>query len=203
VHPFDAQTPLALAARILESDPRPIRDVRPDVPEEIVLVIERCLRKPPAERFASAADILPALSRPQGARSSSGVTSWWRSHQFVAIGLAFVASALAWRIKEWQHGLADSGFLFIAVLATIVGIFRGHLLFTERMNRSSFDAERRRAEPVTLVGDVLIGLALALEGWQLAAVRPLAGALTIALAVGIVLTRVIVEPTTTKGAFGG
>jgi hypothetical protein len=43
----------------------------------------------------------------------------------------FVASALAWQIKEWRHGFADPSFIFVAVLSTIGGFFRGHLLFTE------------------------------------------------------------------------
>jgi hypothetical protein len=129
------------------------------------------------------------------------VSVWWRHHQIVALALYFVASALAWQIKEWQHAFADSAFLIVAVLATIVGIFRGHLLFTERLNSPAFDAERLRARPITLVVDVLIAAVLALDGWQLASVRPLAGTLTIALAVGIALTRLVVEPSTTRGAF--
>lgn len=201
LHPFEAQTPLALAARVLESEPRSIREVRPDVPETIAFVIERCLRKLPADRFASAAEVLTALTRTQGPKAPSGVTAWWRGHQLVAIGILFVASALAWQIKEWQHGPADSGFLIIAVLATVAGVFRGHLLFTERKNRWSFDAERRRAEPITLVVDVLIALTLGTEGWRLASARPVAGVLTIALGIGIGLTRLVVEPATTRGAF--
>jgi serine/threonine protein kinase len=210
VHPFDAstprrladRTPLVLAARILEVEPRSIQEVRADVPRQIVSVVERSLQKLPAARFNSAAEIIPLLTDAPSPPEPLRVTDWWRNHQMIALGLYFVAAALAWQIKEWQHGLADSGFLAVAVLATTAGIFRGHLLFTERLNRPSFDAERRRAEPITLVTDVVIALALAAEGWQLAAARPLAGALTIALAVGIALTRLVVEPSTARGAFG-
>jgi hypothetical protein len=202
LHPFDAQTQLALAARVLEREPQPIRALRPDVPDEVAVVIERALRKTPADRFASAAEMVSALKRAPDVKVSSGVTGWWRNHQLAVLGLYFVASALAWQIKEWQHGLADGGFVVIAVAATIAGVFRGHLLFTERMNRSSFEGEHRRAQPVTLIVDVLIGVVLASEGLWLAFARPLAGVLTIALAVGIVLSRLVVEPATTRGAFG-
>jgi hypothetical protein len=202
VHPFAAQTPLALAARVLESEPRSIQEVRSDVPHQIAVVVERSLQKLPADRFQSAAEIMPLLERAPSRTRSLSVESWWRNHQMIALGLYFIAAALAWQIKEWQHDLADAGFLAVAALATIAGIFRGHLLFTERMNRPSFAAERRRAEPITRIVDIVIALALAAEGWQLAAARPLAGALTIALAVGIALARLVVEPSTTHGAFG-
>ena len=201
VHPFDGGTTLTRFARILESNPRPLRELRPDIPEHIATVIHRCVLKAPAERFASASDVIPALTTATPGESASRVTPWWRTHQIVALALYFVASALAWQIKEWQHAVADSAFVAVAVLSTIVGIFRGHLLFTERMNPPAFSAELQRAQPITLIVDVLIAAVLAFEGWQLASVRPLAGTLTIALAVGIALTRVVMEPSTTRAAF--
>ncbi len=69
------------------------------------------------------------------------------------------------------------------------------------MNRGAFNAERRRAEPVTLAIDGVIGLVLAAEGWLLAASRPVAGVLTIALGLGIFLTRLVIERATERSAF--
>jgi hypothetical protein len=202
VHPFDAPTPLARIARVLESEPAPISHLRADLSEALTSVIDRALLKAPADRFASAVDIVNRLARPERPRGHSGVTTWWRTHQVAAIGLYFLACATAWQIKEWQHGASDALFLCVGVAATIAGVFRGHLLFTERMNRGSFAAERRRAEPVTFVVDVLIALALAANGLMLTRVRPLFAVLTIALAVCIALARVVVERTTTAAAFG-
>ena len=129
------------------------------------------------------------------------MATWWRTHQISAIGLYFLACASAWQIKEWQHGASDALFLCVGIAASIAGIFRGHLLFTERMNRGSFAAERRRAAPVTFVVDVLIALALVANGLMLAPLRPLFAVLTIALAVCIALARVVVERATTAAAF--
>jgi hypothetical protein len=70
------------------------------------------------------------------------------------------------------------------------------------MNRRSFEAEHARAEPITLAGDVLIAVTLALEGAQLRSVRPVAGVLTIAFAISIALARVVLEPARVAGAFG-
>ena len=201
VHPFDGQTDIDRMARVLESEPRPLRELRPDVPSAFVVAITRCLRKVPAERFGSVVEIAPALTVAIPPGSSSRVTEWWRTHQLIALSLYFLASALAWQIKEWRHGLADSAFISVAVLSTIGGFFRGHLLFTERMNPAAFDAERLRAHPITVAVDLFLAAILAVEGWQLTAVRPLAGTLTIALSIGLALTRLVIEPTTTRAAF--
>ncbi len=201
VHPFEAETDLARMARILESEPRPIRELRPDVPELAASAIMRCLHKAPAERFRSASDLAPALSAAAPIDPSAQVTPWWRTHQIAALAAYFVASALAWQIKEWQHRVADTAFIAVAVLSTVVGFFRGHLLFTERMNPPAFDAERRRAWPITLTVDLLIAAILIVEGWWLSYTHSLAGTLTIALAIGIALTRLVVEPSTTRAAF--
>jgi serine/threonine protein kinase len=203
LHPFEAPTPLARIARVLESEPTPIDRLRPDLTGPFAAVIGKSLRKVPGERYASAVEILGALAQPKPAVLSGGVSTWWRTHQIAAIGLYFVASAAAWQSKEWQHGPSDVLFLFVGVAATIAGVFRGHLLFTERMNRRSFAAERRRAEPVTLIVDVVIALALSVNGLMLTQVRPLFAVLTIALGVCIALARVVVERATTNAAFGG
>src|SRR5262245_11877950 len=100
-------------------------------------------------------------------------------------------------MKEWEHGATDSMFLVIGVASTAAAVFRGHLLFTERMNSSGFAPELRRARPLILGLDIIIALALAVVGVVANENRPLASVLTIALAVGIALVSVIVEPATT------
>ena len=54
MHPFDAPTPLARIARVLETEPTPIGRLRGDLPEALTAVIEKALSKAPADRFASA-----------------------------------------------------------------------------------------------------------------------------------------------------
>jgi predicted Ser/Thr protein kinase len=199
-HPFAAGTPLAIAARVLESDAAPIEGLCPELPLPVAAVIERCLRKQPADRFGSAAEIVAALGA-GGVAPRRAVIGWWRTHQVIALALYFVASALAWQIKEWHPGAALVIFGVVGVGATIAGIFRGHLLFTERMNPPGLAAEGRRAAPVTLVVDLLIAAALAADAAILSAASPLLAVLTAALGVGVALARLIVEPSTTRAAF--
>jgi predicted Ser/Thr protein kinase len=200
-HPFAAATPLAMAARVLESEAGPIDARCPDLAPSLAVVIERCLRKRPEERFDSGAEILKALGREDAARPVGRTAEWWRTHQLVAVALYFIASGLAWQIKEWVPGTPAPLFVAVAIAATAGAVFRGHLMFTERMNRPGLAVERRRAAPVTLVIDLLIAVALLSDGALLAPVRMLPATLTIALGVGVALARLVLEPSTTAAAF--
>lgn len=203
VHPFDAATPIAMAARVLESQPPSLAQVRADVPSHLAAAIDRCLRRAPQERPANAAALLRLLDeRADSPASVDPVAAWWRRHQLVMLVLYIAGAALAWQIKEWTGGVPRAIFLLVGVLATVAGVFRGHLLFAEQVNRQSFAAERRRAAPVTLVTDLALALALGIDGLLIAGERQVAGLLTLALAVGVALARTVVERATTRGAFG-
>jgi hypothetical protein len=201
VHPFEASTTIGVAARVLQSEIEPLDHRCPALPPSLVQIIERCLRKAPADRFQSAGEILTALQRDAAAPRPRSVTAWWRRHQLVVIGLYLLASMLGWLIKEWEHNLADTLFLLIGVAATAGGIFRGHLMFTERMNSPGFDQERRRVRPMMVGLDLLIAAALAGDGVLVAGDRPLVAVLTFALAIGIALQSLVLEPSTTNAAF--
>ncbi|MBI3403137.1 MAG: serine/threonine protein kinase [Acidobacteria bacterium] len=60
----------------------PVRASAPlDVPEPLASVIARCLREAPAERFASAAEIVTALGAAPPARDAG----WWSAHQLTIV----------------------------------------------------------------------------------------------------------------------
>jgi predicted Ser/Thr protein kinase len=201
IHPFHAPTALGVIGRILEGTAEPVEARRPDLPAALVSGIHRSLRKSPADRFASAGEIVRALEDGSPARDHRRMTTWWRTHQAVAVVTYFIACGFAWQIKEWQPGLATVLFAVIGVAATIAGVFRGHLVFTERVNGPDLAAEHRRAQPVTLAMDLLLGLVLGVNGILLAAARPLPAVLAMALGVGIVLARLVIEPATTSASF--
>lgn len=204
VHPFAASSPLATIARILESTPNPVAAIQPVVPAVVAAVVDRCLQKTPAARFASAADVLTTLSVPLPAGDHiSRSPRWWRTHMIVIIGLYLLAAVVGWLVKEWDHGYADTAFVVLGMLAAVGGVLRGHLLFAERNHsRRTFETElRRRTTTLTLV-DLTIGVALVIEGALLARGRPVAGVLVIGLGVGMALARLVVETTTTESAFG-
>ena len=63
--PFDGPTaPAVLTRRLIEQPPR-VRDARPEVPVEVDELIARAMAPAPANRFATAADLVSALRRVQ------------------------------------------------------------------------------------------------------------------------------------------
>ena len=209
VHPFEASTPLALAARVLESSARPVADTCRHIPPAVALVVDRCLRKSPGDRFASAGEISQALASPQSpppaAEPPGRFQTMWRVHQAATMLLYIIAGTATWWIKERFKGPQEPlllwTFVAIGLGGTIAGVSRGHLLFTWRMNRPRLTHEWRRVRPAVVVIDLLMAVGLAADGISIAAVRPLWGMLTIAFAAGLALSTTLMEPATTAAAF--
>ncbi len=61
--PFDADTPVAVALKQVNEAPVPPRQVRPSIPASLEAVIMKALRKNPAERYDSAAEMRDDLKR--------------------------------------------------------------------------------------------------------------------------------------------
>ena len=204
VHPFAAATALAIVARVLESDARPLAARCPDVPSRVAEIIGRCLRKAPAERFGSAVELVGALDTAGDAAPPASLhATWWRIHQVIVILLYAIGSTVAWQIKDWRETpVTVAIFLALGAVSTIGGVLRGHLVFTELMNRPHLAIERRRTSRATMLLDLLAAVLLLGDGILLAATRALPAVFTIALALGIALASIVLEPATTSAAFG-
>jgi serine/threonine-protein kinase len=59
--PFDGPNPVAVMAKHLKADARPLREVWPAVPSPLAVIVERLMAKTPAARFAAYADLIAAL----------------------------------------------------------------------------------------------------------------------------------------------
>jgi serine/threonine protein kinase len=59
--PFRTGSTFEVIAKVLQEEPRPLREVRPEVPEGIVAVVARCLRKRREDRFATIEELTEAL----------------------------------------------------------------------------------------------------------------------------------------------
>ncbi len=59
--PFEAETVTQLTAMVLQDTPRPVDELRGDVPKALSRVIARCLEKDPAKRYATIADLAREL----------------------------------------------------------------------------------------------------------------------------------------------
>ncbi|HKT80369.1 MAG TPA: serine/threonine-protein kinase [Vicinamibacterales bacterium] len=203
-HPFAAATAAEMERRVLMHDPTPVATTRSDLQEPLLSVIERCLRKAPAERFASASEI----SRLVGANTASPVSSrarqWWRIHHAVVIVLYATAALVSWRVAQAfgpGNRAANGVFAVIGIAATIGTIVRGHLLFTEGTQGLIARRESRRTALFTIAIDLVIALGIAVDSAIVAQPNVLSAVLMAALAVGLILARLLIEPSTTLAAF--
>jgi len=58
---FEGQSNAALLAAVMRDEPQPVSAIRRDIPSEIRNIVARCLKKNPAERYASGAEVMTAL----------------------------------------------------------------------------------------------------------------------------------------------
>ena len=87
--PFEGASVPGTMAAIIESPPRPLDTLKPDLPDEFARIVRRCLAKEPGRRYQSALDLRNDLddlrqtiaSTPSpvvGARRVGGSPHWWR-----------------------------------------------------------------------------------------------------------------------------
>jgi serine/threonine-protein kinase len=68
--PFEAETMPELCLKVVSEPPQSLAALRPDAPREMLDIVERCLQRDPAMRFANAAELASALEPfvPPGSR---------------------------------------------------------------------------------------------------------------------------------------
>ncbi len=58
---FPGNSTVAVLAAVITAEPRPLRELRPEIPREVIRILGRCLRKSPAERYPSGAELAADL----------------------------------------------------------------------------------------------------------------------------------------------
>ncbi len=196
--PFDAPTVQQTLALHLTQPPPPLAERRADVPARLVAVIDRCLAKEPAARFASAEQLVEALDAVATPtvepapllRNWIRVAEQWQIVLWTLVPVCLVLIALA-----PQRALAIAA-LFVATLAalTVDLVSRTRLLlrqgFTYDDVRTAIWNERevRQRELRSLLGDAAAVLRRRRTTWRWAGVAA-AGLITTVI-VAIVRQRI-------------
>jgi serine/threonine protein kinase len=215
-NPFAAGTSTATMARILEVDPPPLSGAgRADL-SALDRIVATCLSKDPAGRYSSTFELVAALERldletmasvDRGDRLPRAYVRtprwWWGFHQ-AAVSLLYVLMMYpVWRVRVW---LAQPwGTLFVLAMlacAATSTTLRLHLWFTSRSSPSELAAERRRVRTWTRACDAGLTLALLAATFQLGIDHQAIAVLFVTVAIGTALAAFVIEPTTTRAAFG-
>jgi len=204
VHPFEAANALATVARVIESDVAPLTSRTVEVGSGMAQVVARCLQKAPADRFASAVQLVDALDTvhvPLAAVSPHA--SWWRAHQLTICVLYIAGAALAWQIKfRYETPITTAIFVALGAASTIGCVLRGHVVFTEMVNRANLAVERKRTARATRLLDLLAAALLFADGILMAPRLALLAVFALSLGLGVALAAIVLEPATTAAAFG-
>jgi hypothetical protein len=223
-HPFAAGSLQSVIARILAVDPAPL-DVPDDMAPGLWAIVERCLQKDPAARFADTGEIAAALERltdplravaPAGgaaqvtadvaaaaampAAASAAAMSWWRFHQFAA---AVAYGAMVWPAWTAHRSLGRIGLAFFyAVLASVIvtGVLRLHLWFSSRVYPGDLPERRAEVSGWIRAADMVFAALLVMAGLALPPERAGLAAVLVGFGIGAAVAFLFVEPATARAA---
>jgi len=223
--PFGGADPISTITRVLNDEPERL-STRASVPAALDGIVNRCLRKRPDERYASTRDLLADLQRVQQelavasaerggalptpyhfARDAHGsephALRWWQIHQVVA-GVAPCLLLIAlWQVQSWTpDALGDILFVASAAAAAALATLRLHLAFTSRFYPRELAAQRARGWPWILAGELLFIVMLLAGAGLIATGHRGFAALLAAAGIALALSSAIIEPATTRAAFG-
>jgi hypothetical protein len=226
--PFPGVDAAATMAGILERDPIALREAAPHtVPAPVAAALDRliaaCLQKAPADRLPSAAALADGLRRIRTALVSGDAATldriapvaparasdraarwWWQFHQAAAAAIHLLLLVPLWRAVARAGSPLGLALVVAGVVAVIVaGALRLHLWFASRLYPAEWPAQHAHAGAWIRAADVIFTLTLAGGGF-LAMVSDAAalGVLLLAAAAAVLVSFAIIEPATTRAAFG-
>ena len=173
------------------------------------LVLRRCLRVDPGERYPSGAALVQDIRSLRLDRESGGLAAlppsqalwWWQFHQVIVAIVNGLTPVAGWFVRRWaDRPWGVIAFFVILSLATISVTLRLNLLFISRVNPAAIARHRARfyiyiAGTEALLAMVMLGSAALVAG----SYDGMAAAL-VTLAVVTIASLGIIEPATTAAA---
>ena len=223
-NPFEAGSPTATIARILESDPPRLAALSSPGFARLDGVVIRCLGKQPGNRYPSTQALVADLERVRDGLATDQNTptvvtarhvsslmsersftpaSWWTFHQIAASIVNSLMLYPAWRAHTWLPKPWPMVFFFALLAAAATGAtVRLHLAFTARFYGHELPSQRARARPWTRLSDAAFSACLALAALAISDQHSLIATLLMAASIATALAEFLIEPATARAAFG-
>jgi hypothetical protein len=174
------------------------------------LVLRRCLRVNPEERYASAAALLQDIRSLRLDRESGALAAlpappalwWWQFHQVIVAVVNGLTPVAGWFVRRWvePRPLGSIAFFVILALATISVTLRLNLLFISRVHPTSLAQHRTRLYTYIAGAEALLALVMLACAALVAGDYDWMAAVLVTLAVVTVASLGIIEPATTSAA---
>lgn len=135
--PFSGGTSAETVRRVLEEQPRPLRDLNPSVPRDLAVIALKALEKDPARRYGSAEALADELDR------------WQRHEPILARPAPAWERAVRWtRRRPWLAAAVGVAITALVVIGGVVGWSNRRLRMARIVIESQ--AEQRRQQLVRL-----------------------------------------------------
>jgi len=222
-HPFAGRSPMSTVANVLTAEPAPLSPGGDAWLDALENIVRGCLQKSPELRYPTTArlvedlewlhaqavrvQVLEVVEGPtQGAERAPAYSAqwWWNVHQVTVSAVDAVALVALWvalTSSPWPG--IGRGVFFGALAAAVVEVaLRLHLSFVARFQRDALARQRSRLRPALLLANAV--LLLTMLGGVAAAfpTQPGLAELLFVLAVALLVSAVVIEPATTRAAFG-
>jgi serine/threonine protein kinase/tetratricopeptide (TPR) repeat protein len=129
--PFSGVYDAAVQYSIVNHDPEPVENLRPETPPAVSMVIQKLLKKNPEERIQGAATVIDELKSGEGIeKARSSVGSIWSGSKRRVAALVFLVAVLLTLIV-WQWLIPDSASRYESLPKTIAVLSFKNLGSTE------------------------------------------------------------------------
>jgi hypothetical protein len=130
---------------------------------------------------------------------------WWQFHQTVVAVVNAAVPAVVWAVGHWNASsfgrpLRSTMFLIALALAAISVTLRLNLLFTSRVHPALLIDHRTRLFPAVAFADALLAVSLLVTAALIAGEHDGIAAVFVSLAVVMLASLALIEPTTTRAA---
>jgi len=208
-HPFGRGDHASLLERVVADAPPLALDVQPPA---LAQVIRRCLRANPLDRYQSGGEVAAALRAlgsdpngtafvPKGSHPAARSAWWWQFHQVAVAALTIAAVIIIGFTHSWLGPWGSTAFVIVLVAATVAVTLRLHLWFTSIVHPQALGDLRKRSLGAAFAAECILTLTIAAGGTMLVASHLVTAVWLIVTALLLLLSMIVIEPSTTRSSF--